>query len=135
MSSILQNLTAAQINSLNSTLHALEVQTTILKTLIRGVETVAADESAATIEPKKKTAKAPKVEEENDDDGFDMGGDDEEEKPEPVAPTKENVISALQAYANRNGRKPAIKVLKDLGVKSVHDLKAKQFPKILEMLA
>jgi hypothetical protein len=72
---------------------------------------------------------------------FDLGFDGEgaavetTETEEEAAPTYEDVIDALKAYAGKNGKEKAGKVLAKFKVKSVKDLKEAQYKDILVLLA
>lgn len=66
--------------------------------------------------------------------------EDEEEADEAPAPkaakanTIDTVREALRAYAKKNGRDKALGVLKKFGVKSVQELKPKQFSDLIARL-
>lgn len=75
-----------------------------------------------------------------DDSEEDEEGDDDEDDDAPPAGKKGSavkkpqVIKALQAFAKANDRKAALKLLKKVGVSSIHDLDPKKYPKLMELL-
>ncbi len=79
------------------------------------------------------------IDDQNVDDPEDFGGDDEVEEP-PAKPTGkkkltvDDVIEALQAYAEANTRDAAKKIVASFKVKSVHDLKETDYAKVIAKL-
>ncbi len=156
---LLQDLTAAHLNAIVSSIHSLELQIAALKTVVKELPKTAApvadaEEDEAPAKKTKAPAPAPtvkakaKVEEDFGDDEDteteteeqDEEEQDEEEAPAPKAKPKTTglskaaVITALQAYSAEHGRNKAMKVLGKFGVKSVHDLSQKQYSDILTVL-
>ncbi len=117
---LLKELTAAHINGLKSSVHALEVQVSILKTLL-GSDGAATEEAAASTEEPA--------------DEFDLGEEPEAPAEEPKGPTLEDLIAAFQKYAKKHSREKAGKLLAALKVKSVRDIKAKDYEKVLKALS
>ncbi len=76
--------------------------------------------------------KKPPVVEDNFIEDDDKGEDDDTEE---KALAVEDVIEGLQKYAEENSRDEAKKILAKFKVKSVHDLKKSDYPKILKLLA
>lgn len=89
---------------------------------------------------KKKAKAAAPVEEEPEfqEPELDEDGDEEPEETPKAKKKKslsrEDVIAALQKYAEENDRPAAIKILKKFKVKSIKDLDEKEFPKIMAEL-
>lgn len=112
--------------------------------------TTAATTATTTTKTGKKTAKAP-VETEEEEEDFDLtSGEDEEEldmdgadeadadaeeeEEAEEATSLEDVIGAFQKYAKKHSREKAAKVLATFKAKSVRDLKAAQYDKVLAAL-
>jgi hypothetical protein len=94
----------------------------------RGGEAVVKTPAEVKSPKKTKTAVAPPVEDE-----VDLGDGETEEVSSD--PTLEDVIEALQTYAETNTRDAAKKILASFKVKSVQDLKESDYPKILKKLS
>lgn len=72
-------------------------------------------------------------EDESDDEETDEDeGDDEDEEPKKIS--KAQVVKAFKDYAERHNRAKALKVLAKFNVKSIHDLKTKQYPDVVALL-
>jgi len=97
------------------------------------ISTMKADADEA---PKKRGR--PKKEETTDEDTqeeFDLGDAEEVEEPKKMkAITEDDMIKAFKAYANEHSREKAGKILAKFGVKSVRDLKAAEYGKVLKTL-
>lgn len=99
------------------------------------------------VSAKKKPAKKSKDpldmdEEETEGEEVEEETEEDEDTPAPSKkktgkakdPTVEDVIEAMQAYAEEHDRKAAIKKLAKYKVKSVHDLDEKNYPALLKDL-
>lgn len=109
---------------------------TELKNVVSRLETVkAVVEKAAPL----KTKKADKSE---DEEVEEVELDESEEEAEEVveveedeAPSKQDVIKAFKAFINENDNSAAKKVLAKFKVKSVQDLKEKDYAKVISLLS
>ena len=138
-----RDLLAAHMNSLNSTLHAVEAQVASVKLLLKmsaapveadeADEAEAEDETPAPVAKKKKVA-APVEAEEEEEEEAEEEAEEEEEDADEVG--KKKVIRALQAYATENSKKEAVALLKKVtGKMSVHDVPPSLYAKLTKALA
>lgn len=114
---------AARLNGLANSIESTD-------STVNAIENVEHAPQAPIAKKAKKQTKVvePVESEEIEDAGF------ETEEIEDEGPTIETVIKAFQAYAKKTSREKALGVLKTFKVKSVHDLSAEQYPKVLKTL-
>jgi len=130
--------TAGHINAINSQLHALEVQVTLLRGVL-------SEKSAAAKPVKGKTVKDEEeefdldqgedlVDEDEDEDDEDEDEDEDDEDDE--APTLDQVLKSVQKFSAKSVRNKAAcqKILKKYKINSVRELKPQFFQAVLDEL-
>jgi cobalamin biosynthesis protein CobT len=153
----LADIAPAHVNGLKSAIHAVEVQVTILKTMLgiggtsKASEETEADEDTDSDDEDEEDAKPAKKgkgkpaadddeDEEDDADEEDESDDEDEEdesddEDEEDGPTVADAQKALRAFTKKNSREAALKILKKIGkVKDVTEIDVAAIPALIKAL-